>query len=70
MEPATLPTIAATLEVRTEVHEFIKAAEFLLSPVLQNPALTTEECGLIRDYVMSLSNVKHPWSKALPIKYT
>ena len=71
MTPATtFPPITETLQCRSEVYEFTKAAEFLLSPVMHNPPLTAEECSLIRDYVMSLSHAKHPWSKGLPIKYT
>ena len=69
MQPAKFPAMAAALQVRTEVHEFIQAAEFLLSPALQFPALTQEECILIAQYVMSLSNNKQPWSNSLITKY-
>ena len=43
MEPARFSAMAATLPVRREIHEFIQAAEFLLSPALQIPELTYEE---------------------------
>ena len=61
MEPARFSAMTATLQVRPEVHEFIQSAEFLLSPALHSPALTQEECSLIAEYVMSLSNVRQPW---------
>jgi hypothetical protein len=68
MEPARFPA-TASLQIRKEVYEFIQAAEFLLSPVLQTPPLTIEECGLIAEYVMGLSHMKQPWSKSLLTKY-
>ena len=58
------------LSVQKDVQDFMQAAEKLLSPALRTTPLTAEECYLIREYVMSLSNEKHPWSKDLPIKYT
>lgn len=58
------------VSVRGDVRDFVQAAEKLLSPALRTTALTAEECYLIREYIMSLSNGKHPWSKGLPIKYT
>ena len=69
MEPARFSAMAATLPVRREIHEFIQAAEFLLSPALEIPELTYEECSLIAEYVMSLSHAKQPWSKSLIMKY-
>lgn len=58
------------ISFQKDVQDFIQAAEKLLSPALRTTPLTAEECYLIREYVMSLSNAKHPWSKDLPIKYT
>ena len=58
------------LPVRVEVKNFMVAAEILLSPAMRNYKFTPDECDLIRDYVMSLSHAKHPWSKTLPIKNT
>jgi hypothetical protein len=56
--------------VREEVRDFAQAAETLLSPALLTSELTTDECDLIKEYVMMLSNTRHPWSKGLPIRYT
>ena len=61
---------APDLQVRQEVREFVDAAEILLAPVLLASPLTEEECALIREYVMSMSHARHPWSKGLPIRYT
>jgi hypothetical protein len=62
--------LADIVSVRGDVQDFIQAAEKLLSPAMRTTALTAEECYLIREYVMSLSHARHPWSKGLPIKYT
>jgi hypothetical protein len=59
-----------TLPLSKDVREFIKAAEKLISPALRSSELTPDECEIISEYVMTLSNAKQPWSKALPIKYT
>jgi hypothetical protein len=56
--------------LRKEVRDFIRAAETLLSPALLGSELTTDECDLITEYVITMSNARHPWSKGLPIKYT
>jgi hypothetical protein len=56
--------------VRKEVRDFVQAAERLLPPVQFGEELTSEECDLITEYVMMLSNAKNPWSRGLPIKYT
>ena len=61
---------AIFLSVRKEVRDFAQAAETLLSPALLTTMLTVDECDLIKEYVMMMSNAKHPWSKTLPIKYT
>jgi hypothetical protein len=66
----TTPKSAEVLSVRKEVVDFVTAAETILSPVLLSPELTSGECDLIAEYVKSLSQVKTPWSKALPVKYT
>jgi|SwirhisoilCB2_FD_contig_41_3500899_length_315_multi_1_in_0_out_0_1 hypothetical protein len=58
------------LAVRKEVGDFVRAAETILSPVLLSHALTPGECDLIAEYVKSLSQMKNPWSRSLPIKYT
>jgi hypothetical protein len=58
------------LSVQKDVQDFIQAAERLLSPALRTSPLTSDECDLIGEYLMSMSNAKHPWSKRLPIKYT
>ena len=69
MEPARFPAMTATLQIRKEVHEFVQAAEFLLSPALQTPALTDDECVIIAEYVTTLSHAKQPWGKSLVIRY-
>lgn len=57
------------LSSRKEVMDFVRAAEKILSPALLNPVLTQGECDLIAEYVKTLSQSKHPWSRSLPIKY-
>lgn len=51
------------------VQAFVSASETLLSPVLRPTDLTQEECELIAQYVMSLSNMKTPWSRYLFSRY-
>jgi hypothetical protein len=58
-----------SLPVRKEVQDFIRVSETLLSPELLASTLTPEECELIAEYVMSLSRLKHPWSKSLVLRY-
>jgi hypothetical protein len=58
------------LSVRKEVGDFVRAAETILSPILLSSELRPGECDLIAEYVKSLSQVKNPWSRSLPIKYT
>ena len=53
-----------SLPVRKEVQDFILVSETLLSPALLSSALTPEECEIIAEYIMSLSHLKHPWSKS------
>lgn len=62
--------LADVVSVQKDVQDFIEAAEKLLSPALRTTAFTPDECYLIREYIMSLSHARHPWSKDLPIKYT
>ena len=69
VSPASASAIAS-LSVRKEVCEFIRAAETILSPALWISELTEDECDLINQYVISLSKAKNPWSRGLPIKYT
>lgn len=66
--PSTSNTIFPS--VRKEVLAFTKAAELLLSPALLSPGLTKDECDLIAEYVMNMSNSKTPWGKSLLIRYT
>ena len=54
------------VHLRSEVHEFIEAAEKLLSPALLVSPLTDVECEYIREYLMTMSRAGHPWSKGLP----
>jgi hypothetical protein len=58
------------LSVQKDVQDFIQAAERLLSSALRSSQLTAEECDLIGEYLVTMLNAKHPWSKKLPIKYT
>ena len=60
----------AVLSVQKDVRDFVKVAERLLSPALRTSPLTREECDLIFEYLVTMLNAKHPWSKRLPIKYT
>jgi hypothetical protein len=57
------------LPFRKEVQDFIRSAETLLSPALLNSPFTEDEALIIADYVMNLSQAKHPWSKKLVFKY-
>ena len=61
--------IMNSLPVRKEVQDFILISETLLSPALLTSALTPEECEIIAEYIMSLSHLKHPWSKSLVLRY-
>jgi len=54
------------VHLRSEVHEFIGAAEKLLSPALLVSPLTDVECEYIREYLMTMSRAGHPWSRGLP----
>jgi hypothetical protein len=47
---------------RKEVHDFLLAAEKLLSPVLRDTELTPEECHLICEYLTTMCRDNHPWS--------
>jgi hypothetical protein len=50
------------MPIRKEVHNFLVAAEGLLSPLLRDPELTPEECHLICEYLTTMSRDNHPWS--------
>ena len=58
-----------TLPVRKEVLDFLKASETLLAYPMFDAEITPEECDLIADYIMSLSQSKHPWGKSLTVRY-
>lgn len=58
------------ITVRKKVSDFLLASEALLSPALRSSELTTEECDLIAEYVMTLLRSSNPWSKALPVRYS
>lgn len=70
MQVVESPMVSEVLPGRQEVVDFVRAAETILSPVLLKSDLTQGECDLIAEYVKTLSNAKHPWSRSLPIKYT
>jgi hypothetical protein len=55
--------------IRKGVLDFIIASEALLSPALRSSEFTKEECDMIAEYVMTLSNSATPWSKSLPVRY-
>lgn len=54
-----------SVPIRKEVEDFLKASETLLSPALRQSELSPEECLLIADYVMSLSDPKTPWGTSI-----
>ena len=56
-------------QIRSELLQFVEAAERVLSPALRDVELTPEECDLIAMYVENLSQARHPWGKSLRIKY-
>ena len=53
------------LPIRQEVQNFLQASDALLSPAVLQSELTPEECLLIADYVMNLSDSNKPWGKNL-----
>jgi hypothetical protein len=55
---------ASTVPLSKDVRDFMKAAEGLLSHELRTAELTPEECEIIGEYIVTLSQAKHPWSKA------
>ena len=59
-----------SLPVRKEVFDFLKASETLLAYPMFNSEFTPEECDVIADYIMSLSQSKHPWGKSLIVRYS
>lgn len=52
-----------------DVHNFIKAADTSLSPGRRTSPLTPDECEIIKEYVITVSNVKEPWGNSLPVMY-
>ena len=58
--------VEVKMHLRRDVHEFIVAAEKLLSPTLRVSPLTDVECEYIREYLMTMSRAGHPWSNGLP----
>jgi hypothetical protein len=68
---ATLSTPPGTntYTIRKDALEFIIASEALLSPALHSSEFTKEECDMIAEYVLTLSNSATPWSKSLPVRY-
>lgn len=67
MQDTILPSAGA---FSPAVQAFVNASEVLLSPSLRRSDLTPEECHVIAQYVMDLSNVKTPWSGHLLSRYT
>jgi hypothetical protein len=62
--------MANNLPVRKEVLDFLKASEHLLAYPLFDSEFTSEECDLIADYIMTLSQAQHPWGKSLTVRYS
>jgi hypothetical protein len=53
---------------RQQVLDFLFGSEALLSPALRPSELTNEECAMIAEYVLNLSQPGNPWSKLLPFR--
>ena len=62
--------MANSLPARKEVLDFLKASEHLLAYPMFDSEFTPEECDLIAEYVMSLSQARHPWGKSLTVRYS
>jgi hypothetical protein len=62
--------MANTLPVRKEVLDFLKASETLLAYPMFASEFTPEECDVIADYIMTLSQARHPWGKSLTVRYS
>ena len=60
-----MTTLKSQLPVRTEVQDFVIAAEKLLSPILRSSELTPEECHIICEYLTTMCRGAHPWSSQL-----
>ena len=56
---------SSRLPIRKEVHNFLFAAEKLLSWGPRDPELTPEECHLICEYLITMSRDHHQWSSHL-----
>jgi len=46
--------------IRNEVHDFVRAAETLLSPASLNTPLTKDECKIVEFYAASLMELYRP----------
>ena len=70
MRPVSSPSTSVKQpQIRSELVQFVEAAERVLSPALHDVELTPDECDLIAMYVENLSQARHPWGKSLRIKY-
>jgi hypothetical protein len=49
--------------IRQDVRNFVRSAAILLSPSSRTSELTADECALIKQYVTTMSQAKHPWSE-------
>ena len=47
--------------IRQDVRNFVGSAAILLSPSSRTSELTSDECALIKQYVTTMSQAKHPW---------
>jgi hypothetical protein len=52
-------------DLRPAIGAFVNVSQTILSPTLQPPALTPEECNAIAQCVIALSSAKAPWSRCL-----
>ena len=49
--------------IRQDVRNFVRSAAILLSPSSRTSELTADECALIKQYVTTMSQAKHPWNQ-------
>ena len=49
--------------IRQDVRNFVRSAAILLSPSSRTSELTSDECALIKQYVTTMSQAKHPWNQ-------
>jgi hypothetical protein len=62
--------MADILPVRKEVLDFLKVSETLLAYPMFTSELTPEECDVIADYIMTLSQARHPWGKSFAVRHS